>query len=100
MKILFDLTCLNDISFLFVADYKLLLLCLGCQTATSTYPCPFCLVHLRDITSSVDATGDELSENLCEERSFGMLHDSHEKFESMGGSKKHGKLCNSTVASY
>ena len=57
MKILFDLTCLNDISFLFVADYKLLQICLGYQTATSTYPCPFCLVH---IATSVDATGDEL----------------------------------------
>ena len=36
IKTLFDLTSLNKISFLFVADFKLLLICLGCQTTTAS----------------------------------------------------------------
>ena len=64
MKVLFELTQLNDISFLFVSNFKLLLICLGCQTATATFPCPYCHVQLREITSSVDETGQALSEDL------------------------------------
>lgn len=54
MKQLFDLTGLTNISFLFVADFKLLLICLGCQTASASLPCPYCLVPKGEITTSVD----------------------------------------------
>ena len=45
MEILFNLTKINNISFTFVAD--LLLICIGCQTAVSTHPCPYCLIVSR-----------------------------------------------------
>lgn len=98
MKILFELTGLNGIRFLFVADFKLLLIVLGCQTATATCPCPYCLVQLREITSSVDAKGEDMSGDLYEERSFGMLqHDASRLESDYGSDRKKAKLCNSTV---
>ena len=93
MKILFELTRLNDIKFLFVADFKLLLLCLGCQSASATYPCPYYLVNLREISQ----VGDH-AEDLQEPRTFGLLERSHDKFvTSHGSKKKEARYCNSTV---
>lgn len=40
IKILFDLIRINDISFKFVSDFKVLLIINGQQTATSSFPCP------------------------------------------------------------
>ena len=97
MKQLFDITCLNDISFLFVADFKLLLTCLGCQTATASFPCPYCLIPLKEITSSVK---DEGLANKFEDRTFGSLAESQVKFvNEYGSQRKLAKLCNSTVES-
>lgn len=48
MNILFDLTNINNIPFKFVADFKLLLIVNGQQTATSAYPCPYCFVSLHN----------------------------------------------------
>ena len=98
MKVLCELTLLNKISFLFVCDFKLLLICPGCQTATATYPCPYCHVRLREMTSSVDETGEGLSEDLCEERTFGTLQESHDKFiTDYRSQKKQAKFSNSIV---
>ncbi|CAH1104321.1 unnamed protein product [Psylliodes chrysocephalus] len=49
LKVLFDLTQLNNVLFKFVADFKLLLIVNGQQTATSTYPCPYCFVTLDEL---------------------------------------------------
>jgi hypothetical protein len=98
MSILFDITKLNRISFLFVADGKLLLICNGCQTSSASYPCPYCHVPLREITSTVDVTGEDLPEDLWEERTFGKLEASHDIFTSIYDSnRKLAKNCNSTV---
>ena len=58
MKILFELTNINNIPFKFVADFKLLLIVNGEQTATSAYSCPYCFVSLRDLrrTSASDSS--------------------------------------------
>ena len=49
MQILFRLTQLNNIPYIFVADFKLLLIVLGLQTAVSSYPCPYCEIHLKEM---------------------------------------------------
>ena len=72
MKIHFELTELNKISFIFVSDFKLLLTTLGCHTVSASYPCPYCLAPLKDITTSVDVRADQ-SEELYSDRSFGLL---------------------------
>ena len=96
MKTLFDLTCLNNISFLFVADFKLLLICLGCQTATASFPCPYCYVPLREITSSVHQENQD--DDIFEVRTFGNLKIDAGRFNNdHGADKKKAKLCNSTV---
>ena len=60
--------------------------------------CPYCLVLLREITSTVDITGEDLPEDLWEERTFGKLQESHDTFSSVYNSnKKLAKNCNSTV---
>ena len=98
MSILFDITKLNRISFLFVADGKLLLICLGCQTSSASYPCPYCLIPLREITASVDVTGEDLTEDLWEERTFGKLEASHNIYTTIYDSdRKLAKNCFSTV---
>ena len=103
MKTLFDLTQLNRISFLFVADFKLLLICLGCQTATSTKPCPYCLISLKQLTPDYDNEDPpvdfvETSIEKFEERTFGNLQESHTKFvNEYASNKKKAKFCNSTI---
>ena len=52
MKLLFELTELNKISFLFVTDFKLLLTVIGKQIDFSSFPCPYCTIHLRDLGES------------------------------------------------
>ena len=43
------MTNLNNIPFKFVADFKLVLTVLGLQTATASYPSPFCLISLKSL---------------------------------------------------
>ena len=98
MSILFKLTELNNISYIFVSDFKLLLICLGCQTATSSYPCPYCLVPLRQITTSVDDKGEDQSPETWGERTFGSLKESHRKYQEIYNSERRlAKNCESTV---
>ena len=61
MKTLFDLIRVNDIPLKFLADFKLLLIVNGLQTATASYPCPYCQVKLRTLrgkNEQVEAQGD------------------------------------------
>ena len=100
MKVLFDLTQLNNISFLFVADFKQLLICLGCQTASASFPCPYYLVALKDLTPSDDVDLSDVSNDNVEERTFGNIEESHDKFvKELASNRKKAKLCNSTVES-
>ncbi|CAH1109213.1 unnamed protein product [Psylliodes chrysocephalus] len=96
LKVLFDLTQLNNVPFKFVAYFKLLLIVNGQQTATSTYPCPYCFVTL-----------DELRYRDLEERNvmpsadilktYGHLKDDHSRFCADGKNKKLARYSNSTV---
>ena len=95
MKLLFELTKLNNISFVFLADFKLLLICLGKQTATSSYPCPYCTIVLGDMRKQVPMIGDK---EVVNELTFGKLHEDHERFQKeYKGNGKKAKLANSTV---
>lgn len=52
LKILFELIKLNNISFKFTADLKLLLTAIGQLTATASYPCPYCFISLDKLKNS------------------------------------------------
>ena len=52
MQLLFSLTSLNDI--LLHICLRLLLIWLSCQTARSSFPCPYCRVPLKELTVSAD----------------------------------------------
>ena len=73
MKILFDMIKLNHIPFIFLTDYKLLLITLGKQTATSSYPCPYCNIFLREMSSYTNMKGDSADQEDLEEITFGHL---------------------------
>ena len=83
MSILFEITKLNKISFLFVADNKLLLICLGCLTSLTSFPSSYCHLPLKKITSTVDETAENLPEDLLKERTFGNLKKSHDKYTTI-----------------
>ena len=51
---LWKLIDLDQISYLFSADFKLTLTVLGLQTASAMYPCPYCLVSLRQLRGQDD----------------------------------------------
>lgn len=105
MKLLFELTKLNDIPFKFVADFKLLLIINGQQTATSTYPCPYCYISLGSLRGSSTApytdntsSGDDLGvEVRPKSRTFGSLTADYEKYRLAGEKKKFSKDSYSTV---
>ena len=66
MKILFELTKLNNIPYKFVADFKLTLIVNGLQTATSSYPSPVCFVSLnclRGVDTTINNLTSEKKEN-------------------------------------
>ena len=92
MQKLFELTALNDISFAFVADFKLLLICIGCQTAVASFPCPYCYISLSDMRNGANATLKH------ESRTFGTLRQDHNKFQSACDSDtKQAKFAHNTV---
>ncbi|KAJ8665899.1 hypothetical protein QAD02_007561 [Eretmocerus hayati] len=49
VKLLFQLTNINKISFKYVSDIKLLLTTNGLQTASATCPCPWCNITLQEL---------------------------------------------------
>lgn len=106
MKILFELTNINKIPFKFVADFKLLLIVNGQQTATSAYPCPYCFVSLHDLrgTSASDSSCSNINsdneleiENHSELKTYGNLRTDYEKYCLTGYDKKKSKECHSTI---
>lgn len=113
VKILFNLIKIKNISFKFVADFKLLLIINGQQTASAMFPCPYCFVSLKDLkepdtleqveTNDAVAQGsssgaDNLqNHNPMTLKTYGDLKNDFEKFASTGKNLKYSKLCNSTV---
>ncbi|CAH0556510.1 unnamed protein product [Brassicogethes aeneus] len=100
IKFLFDLTQINKISFKFVSDLKVTLLVNGFQTATATYPCPYCYVPLHELrfqdkpTNVEDPTYE--AQTMCL-RTYGGVTKHFDKFYSLGKNKKVTKECFSTV---
>ena len=83
---LFDLININSIDYHMVSDYKAMLLALGLQTASSTYPCAYCFAILKFL------------DVVKEERTFEDLVKDFQKFTTqMKGDKKCAKFCHSTV---
>ena len=71
---------LNNIDFKIVSAFKLQLLILGLQTATSTHPCGYCFISQSELKKrEIKAVG---------ERTFGNLQSDHEGFLQSGG--RHG----------
>ena len=99
MELLMDLTQLNKISHIFVADFKLLLIMLGKQNAVSAYPCPYCLIPLGMLRNSDPEELDIPSEEIPA-LTFGHLEKDHQthmvKFK---GDRKKGMFSHSTIAS-
>ena len=91
IKILFDLVKLNNISFKLLADFKLILIINGLQTAKSTYPCPYCFVTLQDLKTSIK------NDKQYPLKTYGDLRRDYNKFSSNQISRKNARLCNSTV---
>ena len=126
MKILFNLTNLNNIPYKFVADLKLTLTVNGLQTATASFPSPVCFVPLQSLRgdTNVNKVTSEVKDNesldgldemeggaesankeelivvpqCAKLRTFGDIRRDFQKFKDLGSNKiKHGKLCHSTV---
>lgn len=91
-RLIFDLIKLNDINYRIVSDYKAMLITLGLQTSRSSFPCPHCLIPLRDFDDYF-TKADEY-----QLRTFGILHQDHKKFtEELKSNYKLAKHCHSTV---
>ena len=96
MELLFSLSKLNNIPYKFVSDYKLLLICLGLQTAVSSFPSPYCHVSLRTLRNKAEP--DVVDGKGCgDPRTFGSLRKDHEKFLELKCNKARAKDCYSTV---
>ena len=96
MKKLIELTNLNRISFLFVSDLKLLLITLGCQCSSSSFPCPYCLVPKKHLGSSVDENDWDIV--VYEERTFGSIDKNQQLFTDIYSSDvNNAKFCNSAI---
>ena len=64
---------------------------------SASFPYPYCHVPLRNITSTVDDTVENLPEDLWEERTFGNLKESHDIYTTiLDSNRKLAKNCYST----
>ncbi|CAH0557396.1 unnamed protein product [Brassicogethes aeneus] len=109
MKLLFELTNINNIPFKFVSDFKLLLIVNGQQTTTSTCPCPYCFITLNDLRNSesgnnsgehnieTDADEGKLCSGFETLKTYGHIRKDYDSFSSMHKKKKNAKYCHSTV---
>ncbi|XP_043469388.1 uncharacterized protein LOC122503046 [Leptopilina heterotoma] len=90
LKTLFEITGINKIPFKFVADFKLMLIVNGLQTASATYPCPYCFIKLKESKKScaeddviVSAEGD-----FAKLRTYGDIRKDYETFVKLKKNKK------------
>ncbi|CAH0554824.1 unnamed protein product [Brassicogethes aeneus] len=87
LKLLFSVIKINNISFKFVSDLKVTLIVNGLQTASSTFPCPYCYVKLKH------SVGNEASTL----RTYGDIKLHYEKFCLFEKNRKYAKDCFSVV---
>lgn len=109
VKLLFELTNINSIPFKFVSDFKLLLIINGQQTATATFPCPYCFVSRADLKSdenqkalsSSDVQTNSIDESIRDDhfklKTYGDLRKDYEMFCRVGKDERYSKECHSTV---
>ncbi|KAJ8669274.1 hypothetical protein QAD02_000533 [Eretmocerus hayati] len=72
IKLLFELTQLNDFAFKFAADLEMCLLANGQQTATSSFRCPYYYISLKELrlddekslAPSKDPNNEEFADTL------------------------------------
>lgn len=110
IELLFKLTNINNIPFKFVSDFKVLLIVNGQQTATASFPCPYCFIALKylrdrkdlnnylvqDDSTSNDDT-DQTAAYTPTLKTYGDLRNDYNTFCSLGNDKKLAKNCHSTV---
>ena len=105
---MFDLTKINNIPFKFAADFKLLIIINGQQTASATFSCPYCFVTLGHLRSFQNPTNEMIElaklikddldvENPIRLKTYGDLRRDYEKFCLSGKNKKEGKNFHSTI---
>lgn len=93
LHFLFNLININRISFRFVSDFKVLLIINGQQTATSSFPCPYCYVPLKDLRNADNAQ----SEKSLTLKTYGDLKEDYQRFCALGKNIKQAKESHSTV---
>lgn len=106
VKLLFDLTNINNIPFKFVCNFELLLIINGQQTASAMYPCPYCFVSLKNLkekqedvngTSQCNSNTDNSESNYpLRLKTFGELKNDY-KFQLKGKNMKYSQGCHSTI---
>lgn len=98
IALLFDLTKLNEISFKFVADFKLILIVNGQQTATSMYSCPYCFISLHDLRESdQNGSNSQATEKTIKLKTYGDIRKDYGNFCSAGKNKKKSKEFHSCI---
>lgn len=109
VKLLFDLTNINNIAFKFVSDFKLLLIVNGQQTASAMFPCPYCFISLKELRGDRNSqdrindvahriTDDSLeNENPTRLKTYGDLKTDYQKFCRAGNNKKYSAESHSTI---
>ena len=94
IKLLFELTNINNIPFKFVSDFKTLLIVNGQQTASASFPCPYCFISLKDLRTRKDLDNEQHVDMLESEvqldlddcalslKSYGDLRKDYNKYSS------------------
>lgn len=96
LKLLFDLIKLNEIYCKFVSDFKVVLIINGQQTATSTFPCPYCFITLKDLENYADLQNE--TNEIGELKTYGDLKRDNYKFKEIySQEKKFAKNCNNSI---
>lgn len=97
VKKLFDLISLNNISFKFISDFKLLLIVNGQQTASSSFPCPYCFISLSEMRKYVMETTVTQFENIYNLKTYGDLKNDYSNYKKNGCNKKMAYTFHSTI---
>ena len=112
IKIIFSLINLNSIPFKFVSDFKLLLIVNGQQTATSSFPCPFCFISLKELritdetqvyldyintVTTENQNGDVLINDSKTLKTYGDLKHDFSRFCDDGKKRLNAKFYHSTI---
>ena len=97
VEMLFELIKINDISFKFVSDFKLLLIINGQQMATSMCPCPYSFLSSQDLRRNSAEKNVPNESILPVLKNFGDLKEDHKKFVDLGRKKNLSKDCHSTI---